>query len=222
MNVLKISLVFSIAIQIITVIIGAAGLTIDLPIQDKVFTSLISLETIVSAVQLAFYAWYFYNFADVSHSTYYRYHDWAITTPIMLFTTMMYYDYNNTDTEPETIQSFWEKYKREILLVFGFNALMLTFGYFYEIGILDLITSNIIGFIGLIGSFYVQYDTFAKHSWLNMPLFIAMSVIWSLYGVAAMFTPTWKNISYNIIDTFSKNFYGIFLTYIAYTKRANQ
>jgi hypothetical protein len=140
----------------------------------------------------------------------------------MLFTTILYYDYNNVDTPPETIQSFWEKHKKTILTVFGFNAMMLLFGYLYEIGILDIFTSNILGFVGLAGSFYVQYDAFAKHSVLNLPLFIFMSVIWSLYGVAAMFTPTWKNISYNIIDTFSKNFYAIFLTYIAFQKSTTQ
>jgi hypothetical protein len=104
------------------------------------------------------------------------------------------------------------------IVVFGFNGMMLLCGYLYEIGILDLLTSNILGFVGLAGSFYVQYDAFAKHSVLNMPVFLFVSFIWSLYGVAAMLTPLWKNITYNIIDTISKNFYAIFLTYVAYKK----
>jgi hypothetical protein len=45
-----------------------------------------------------------------------------------------------------------------------------------------------------------------------------MASLWAFYGVAATFSPTWKNITYNLIDTLSKNFYGIFLTYVAYTK----
>lgn len=222
MSLLKTSLVFSITVQILTVIIGLIGLNIVLPIKDTIFTSLIGLETIVSGIQLSFYSWYFYNFGDVSHSTFYRYHDWVITTPLMLFTTMMYYDYNTVDTEPTTIHEFWKKHKKEILIVFAFNALMLAFGYLYEVGFLDIITSTILGFVGLFGSFYIQYDAFAKYSQSNIPLFISMLGIWSLYGVAALFTPTWKNISYNIIDTFSKNFYCIFLTYIAYSKRVIQ
>jgi len=222
MTLLRKSLYFSIIVQVITIVSGLLGLGIQLPIQDSILTSLIGLETAVSSIQLSFYTWYAYYFSDVSHFTFYRYHDWVITTPIMLFVTMLYYDYNNVDTPPETIQSFWEKHKKTILTVFGFNAMMLLFGYLYEIGILDIFTSNILGFVGLAGSFYVQYDAFAKHSVLNLPLFIFMSVIWSLYGVAAMFTPTWKNISYNIIDTFSKNFYAIFLTYIAFQKSTTQ
>ena len=212
------SLYFSIAVQVLTIIIGIFGLQINLPIQDEILHSLIGLETLVSCIQLSFYTWYSYHFNQVSHATSYRYHDWVITTPIMLFTTMLYYDYNNVDTPPETIESFWNKYKKTILVVFGFNGMMLLCGYLYEIGILDLLTSNILGFVGLAGSFYVQYDAFAKHSVLNIPVFLFVSFIWSLYGVAAMLTPLWKNITYNIIDTISKNFYAIFLTYVAYKK----
>jgi hypothetical protein len=217
-DVLTKSLYFSIVVQLLSLIIGVLGLQIKLPIQDEIIHSLIGLETIVSCVQLSFYTWYFYHFNEVSHATSYRYHDWAVTTPIMLFTTMLYYDYNNVDTPPETIESFWNKYKKEILIVFGFNGMMLLYGYLYEISAIDLFTSIILGFVGLAGSFYIQYDAFAKHSLLNMPVFLFVTFIWSLYGVAAMFTPLWKNISYNIIDTISKNFYAIFLTYLAYTK----
>jgi hypothetical protein len=39
-----------------------------------------------------------------------------------------------------------------------------------------------------------------------------------LYGVAAMFNSVWKNVSYNILDVFAKNFYGLFLSYLIYQK----
>ena len=38
-----------------------------------------------------------------------------------------------------------------------------------------------------------------------------MIIIWSLYGVAAMFPTIIKNIFYNILDIISKNFYGLYL-----------
>jgi hypothetical protein len=96
---------------------------------------------------------------------------------------------------------------------------MLFFGYLYEIGSLDLFTSNSMGFVGLIGSFYVMYSSFvSKNLSANLPLFIVMSGIWGSYGLAATLSPGWKNLSYNLIDTVSKNFYGIYLTYVAYQK----
>lgn len=212
------SLYFSIFVQIITVSIGLFGLTLQLSPADEILRSLVGMETLVSSIQLSFYTWYSYHFKDVAEATFYRYHDWVITTPIMLLTTMIYYDYNNEPENPKTVQSFWEKHQMKILTVFAFNAMMLAFGYLYEIGKLDLFTSNSMGFIGLIGSFYVIYDSFASKNVKNLPLFLFMSVIWGLYGIAATLSPLWKNIAYNLIDTISKNFYGIYLTYLAYQK----
>jgi hypothetical protein len=213
------SLYFSIAVQVLTILIGLYGLTITLHPKDQILQSTVGLETAVSGIQLSFYTWYLYHFKDVAEATFYRYHDWFFTTPIMLFTTMLYYDYNNEPNKEETIASFWEKHQTKILIVFAFNAMMLAFGYLYEIRLLDLFTSNAMGFIGLIGSFYVMYDSFVvKNLPSNVPLFLFMSVVWGFYGVAATLSPYWKNVTYNLIDTLSKNFYGIFLTYIAYQK----
>jgi len=218
-SVLVNSLYFSLFVQVISIAIGLFGYSLTLNPKDEILRSAVGLETIVSTIQFSFYVWYSYHLKEVAEATFYRYHDWFITTPIMLFTTMLYYNYNNNPEEEETIQSFWEKNRTNILIVFAFNAMMLFFGYLYEIKVLDLFTSNTLGFVGLVGSFYVIYDSYvAKNLQGNLPLFIFMSIVWGLYGVAATFSPLWKNIFYNLIDTISKNFYGIFLTYIAYQK----
>jgi hypothetical protein len=212
------SLYFSITVQVITILIGLYGLTLTLKPSDQILQSTVGLETAVSGIQLSFYTWYLYHFKEVAQATFYRYHDWFFTTPIMLFTTMLYYDYNNEPEEEKTIKSFWEKHSTKVWIVFAFNAMMLAFGYLYEIGKLDLFTSNTMGFIGLIGSFYVIYDSFVRKNVANLPLFLFMSIVWAFYGFAATLEPYWKNVTYNLIDTLSKNFYGIFLTYVAYQK----
>jgi len=212
------SLYFSLLIQVISIASGLFGLTLKVNPADQILITAVGLEIVVSLIQFSFYTWYSYHFKEVVEATFYRYHDWAITTPIMLFTTMLYFDYNNKPADEEkTLQTFWDEHYTDILVVFGFNAMMLLFGYLYEIGILDLFTSNSMGFAGLIGSFYVTYSSFvAKNPSANLPLFIVMAVIWGLYGVAAVFSSVWKNVFYNVIDTLSKNFYGIFLTYVVY------
>ena len=48
-----------------------------------------------------------------------------------------------------------------------------------------------------------------------------MACIWSLYGVAAMLPSNYKNFSYNILDIFSKNFYGLYIAYRIYENRIN-
>jgi bacteriorhodopsin len=45
-----------------------------------------------------------------------------------------------------------------------------------------------------------------------------MAGIWALYGVAALFQPVLKNAAYNVLDVISKNFYGIFLSILIYSK----
>ena len=218
-NLLVNSLYFSLFIQVISIAIGFFGLTLIVNPVDQILITTVGLETIVSSIQFSFYLWYTYHFKEVVEATFYRYHDWFITTPIMLLTTMLYFDYNNNPDEKKTLESFWDKHRKDILLVFAFNAMMLFFGYLYEINLLDLFTSNAMGFTGLIGSFYIMYNSFvSKNLSSNLPLFIVMSIIWGSYGVAATLSPAWKNLSYNLIDTISKNFYGIFLTYIAYQK----
>jgi hypothetical protein len=213
------SLYFSLFVQVISIAVGLFGVGMPLSPTDEILRTAIKLETLVSTIQFSFYVWYSYHFREVAEAAFYRYHDWFVTTPIMLFTTMLYYNYNNNPDKEETLQSFWEKHQTKILIVFAFNAMMLAFGYLYEIKYLDLLTSNTLGFVGLAGSFYVIYDSFVKQNPANLPLFLFFSVVWSLYGVAATFSPLWKSIFYNLIDTVSKNFYGIFLTYVAYQKK---
>lgn len=218
-SLLEKTLYFSLFVQVLSIAIGLFGLTLTVNPSDEILTSTVGLETLVSTVQFSFYTWYTYHFKEVAQATFYRYHDWFITTPIMLFTTVLYFDYNNEPEEPKTLKSFWEKYQSKLLIIFAFNAMMLLFGYLYEINVLDLFASNTMGFVGLLGSFYVIYDSFvSKNLPANLPLFVFMSIIWGLYGVAATFTPLWKNITYNLIDTISKNFYGFFLTYQVYQK----
>jgi bacteriorhodopsin len=43
--------------------------------------------------------------------------------------------------------------------------------------------------------------------------------VWSIYGIAALFPYKEKNISYNILDLFSKNFFGLFLSYKVYVNK---
>jgi bacteriorhodopsin len=218
-NLLVNSLYFSLFVQVVSIAIGFFGLSLKVNPADQILITAVGLETIVSSIQLTFYLWYTYHFKEVVEATFYRYHDWMITTPIMLLTTILYFDYNNKPDEKKTLQSFWEEHQKDILIIFAFNAMMLFFGYLYEIGSLDLFTSNSMGFVGLIGSFYIIYNSFVSNNLsANLPLFIVMSGIWGSYGLAATLSPGWKNLSYNLIDTLSKNFYGIYLTYVAYQK----
>lgn len=194
----------------------------SLPPKDLILQSVLWIETIVQVIELAFYSWYAYYFHSVAEATFYRYHDWAVTTPLMLFSTMVYYEYKNKPEEEVTIESFLREHWHEVLIVFGFNLLMLVFGYAYERGSLNLLTSQVLGFAGFAGSFYVMWDRFASKSPENLWLYLFMLIVWAMYGVAAMFNSVWKNIGYNILDVIAKNFYGVFLSLLIVQKASSQ
>lgn len=202
----------SLGIQWFTLLLNLSSLLEEIPDFHAVLKDVLAIETVVQIIELVFYTWYSYQVHRIADVTRYRYYDWLVTTPLMLFTTMVYYEYRNSK-EKITLESFWEKHWKEVLLVAFWNLWMLVFGYLQEIGKIGLVASTTFGFGGLIGSFYVIYEGFASKTEENLPLFWFMFGVWSLYGVAAWFPSALKNASYNMLDIFSKNFYGVFLSY---------
>lgn len=215
------SLKASLTAQWTTLFLNFFSLVQTLPVKDLILQTVLWIETIVQVIELAFYTWYSYHFHSVAEATFYRYHDWAVTTPLMLLSTMIYYDYQNKPDEVVTLKSFWEEHWKEVLLVFAFNLVMLAFGYLYERNVIGLLASQTVGFAGYAGTFYVIWDRFASKTASNLPLFWFMTIVWGFYGIAAFFPPTLKNTAYNLLDVVAKNFYGVFLSYLIYQKASN-
>lgn len=218
---LRWSLDASLSAQWSTMFINLFSLFQTLSPKDLILQTVLWIETFVQVIELGFYTWYSYYFHSIAEATFYRYHDWVVTTPLMLFSTIVYYEYTNKPDEEVTLESFIKEHWLDVVIVFGFNLVMLVFGYLYELKLIDLVTSQLLGFLGFGGSFYVIWDRFASKNPDNYWLYAFMFVIWALYGVAAMFTPLWKNVSYNILDVFAKNFYGIFLSVLIYQKASS-
>lgn len=224
MGSVKYSLVLSLYAQIITTFIGLIAIFINLRDNDLILRDILTMETIVQIIEFIFYLWfsYFYNEnVDKTDITKYRYYDWVLTTPLMLLSTIIYFEYNYYEKENRklTLNQFMKDKSSEIFKIFVYNFLMLLVGYLQEIGIINIWISTIVGF----GFFYLTfssiYNNFAIKSEKNMPIFYVLLVLWGLYGIAAMFPLIQKNVSYNILDIFSKNFYGLFLVYIIWMKR---
>lgn len=98
--------------------------------------------------------------------------------------------------------------------IFLLNWMMLLFGYLGETGVMNNKLAVFCGFMPFITFFAIIYFYFAKYSSnTGKMLYWAFFAIWSLYGVAALSSYYWKNISYNILDLCSKNFFGIILGY---------
>jgi bacteriorhodopsin len=206
----------SFIIQIITTIIDTYALSIPTPPSLNDIKGLLWIEYIVNLIEGIFYFWMISNFAVVKNITKFRYYDWVITTPTMLFTYSMYLlivkkiEENQDHTLIDSVYD--EKYT--LLTIVLLNFLMLFFGYLGELGKMSVKLSTFLGFIPFIIMFYIIYENYAKHTSLGVNTFIYFVSVWGLYGVAALMNYEVKNIMYNILDLFAKNFFALFLAYV--------
>jgi len=209
--------VLSLFIQIITGAFDMYVLSMKFSPSMSFIKNLLWIELWVQLIEGTFYVWLVTNFSKIGNVTKYRYYDWIITTPTMLFTYCMYLYYINTKSETSDTLTFNQTIETNIfdlLPIFVFNTTMLFFGYLAEIGKMDVIVSAVLGFIPFIIMFYLIYDTYAKYTWIGRMTFFYFSGIWSLYGFASVLNYKYKNAIYNILDLFAKNFFGIFLAVV--------
>lgn len=210
----------SLWVQIITGITGMVVLVYSLPPGKLILQDLLKLEIVVQVVEAIFYFWLATNITGVKNITPNRYYDWFITTPTMLLTLVVYLIYlNKGEYEDDSLTDIVRKNKKQLISITLLNAIMLGMGYLSETGLLETKFAVITGFIPFLTYFYIIWENYAKYTTKGRRLFTLFSGIWSLYGVAALLPYTQKNIFYNILDLFSKNFFGIFLTYVVYKNR---
>jgi bacteriorhodopsin len=222
-NIIYITGVVSFIIQIMTIIVDTYALTINLPPSLNVIKSLLWVEYIVNFIEGTFYIWMIHNFSKIKNITKSRYYDWFITTPTMLFTFSMYLLIKKYIEENKSYNIFnlinTEKYT--LLTIFVLNCIMLFLGHMSELGKMNIKLSVFFGFIPFIIMFYIIYEHYAKYTSLGINTFIYFVTIWGVYGLAALMNYKVKNIMYNILDLFSKNFFALFLAYVLIYKTSS-
>lgn len=210
---------FSIIVQILTGLVGISGIVTNVPEKHKILQSVLSLEMIVQFVELIFYILVLKPMATtgVSQMAVMRYLDWFVTTPIMLLTSIIFFKYEeHLEKNIEQKIDFWDflKTNRDNIIIIAIcNFLMLFFGYLGESGAIDMKISLTIGFLFFALTFYFIYKNYAEKSKNSTTLFYYITIIWGLYGVAAIMPPEPKNNAFNILDIFAKNFFGLYLYY---------
>lgn len=216
----------SLIIQLITGIIGIVGIFIPLSSPDKILNNIISIEMVVQFIEFIFYLWLMLSiYAKNINITSFRYIDWFITTPIMLTTIIFFFAYQSNldkfkDKEGNvTIKEIIKKEYKTIIPILIFNFLMLLFGLLGELGILNKYISLMLGTFFFLLSFYSLYKNYVALSKKNNNIFYFIFIIWAIYGIVYLLPYNYRNASYNILDIFSKNVYGLFLFYKILQKR---
>jgi hypothetical protein len=213
-----ITLIISVAVQIITGMIDIGAFFVKVPTIYSLIRQLLILELIVQFFEGMFYVWLVYNFTKVLNVTPKRYVDWVITTPTMLVTLMLYLIYLEKRVENKTNElDFFTLLKDNsniIIPVLLLNWLMLLFGYLSEMKIIPVLLGVFLGFIPFLIYYYIIYVNFVTQNTSGYLLFWYFFFFWSLYGFVAFLPYYLKNSFYNILDLFAKNFFGIFLGYM--------
>ena len=207
----------SIFVQIITTIISLLGINYELKPRDNILKDILLIEAGVQIIEAIFYVWVIYSLKNLKIMASRRYIDWFITTPLMLFTTVIYMQYIKNKQEGNskiiTILTFIQENKQLLLQIFLCNFGMLLFGILHELNYLSMDIAIPLGFVFFGMGFYLIYENFAKHTEEGEKLFIFLVSCWALYGLAATRNDITKNTMYNCLDIFSKNFYGLFIFY---------
>lgn len=217
MNLIVSTGIASLFIQIVTAIFDFYVLGLNIPKKLIILKNLLILEFIVQIIEGSFYVWMIFNFSKNLNITLARYYDWMITTPTMLFTYSLYLLYlkNNENNIDIPFGDLVYTNLPILTIIFILNGIMLLFGYLGELNKIERYKATLLGFIPFIIYFYIIYVNFVGPS--SKFIFWCFFGLWFLYGVASLLSYTIKNISYNILDLFAKNFFGIYLAYVLYT-----
>jgi bacteriorhodopsin len=211
--------VVSLVVQIVVGIIDYLAINIHISQKDEILKDLLKLEVFVQGIELIFYVWLIYYFSKVSRNiTPVRYLDWAVTTPLMLITLSAFL--NHDGQTPSRLSDFISTHTGSIVKIVLLNGAMLLFGLIGELGYLNHYISTALGFIPFALNFKYIKETFlpTDEDTFKNAVFYWFVFFWSLYGVFAVMSYTVKNTGYNILDIFAKNFFGLFLAYIVWTK----
>jgi hypothetical protein len=218
------SLVISVIIQVITGIIEIISLLIKVPLKFLFLKQMMLLEIFVQFIEGFFYVYWLYNFKNILNVTPKRYFDWMITTPTMLINLIFYLIFlHHKDNNTSDNLNFFKLFNKEfdtIIKVLLLNWLMLLFGYLAEISVIPILLGVALGFIPFLIYYYIIYKKYALLSNDGYKIFFYFFIFWSLYGIVAIFPYKIKNICYNILDLFSKNFFGLFLTYLLLSNKS--
>ena len=211
------SLLLSVIVQVVTGIIDIISLFVRVPYKLSFLKKLLTMELSVQVVEGSFYLYWLNDFKNIENITPKRYLDWMFTTPTMLITLMFYLIFVNTPDNDKGGLKFFELFGKEfktIVVILILNWMMLFFGYLGEISIIPIALGVFLGFIPFIIYYYIIYKNYVTIGDTGIKIFTYFLFFWSIYGIVALLPYEIKNTCYNILDLFSKNFFGLFLSYL--------
>lgn len=232
-NLQTITFAVSMIVQAVALGISIYALVDSRQSKPALLEVILILELVVQGVELAWYSvvGMLFYFGRMNIGVSYRYLDWAVTTPTMLISILLFIWYLqcNILTLENVLSDDWKVLA--LLTAVILNWVMLAIGYVYEAK-LESITQNFDLLLGPKGGLYLAFVPFVGS---YLPIFVSVAAksdaiawivailtffIWALYGVVAILYSTpdgdaMKNTFYNVLDIISKNLAGITVGIVA-------
>ena len=180
--------------------------------KDPNIRHIMNLETVISVIAAFFYS----RFMDIIKESeaknepipydkinLTRYVDWFISTPFMLMVLCIVLALEAKI--PFTISVY--------AIVLLLDIAMLTAGYLGEIKIWSRPVACFVGFVAFAALFGFLWLTFLhgrKKTFGALLSYTVFIIVWAMYGFVYLLDEEKKNIAFNILDTISKAFVGIF------------
>lgn len=194
----------SLVAQVLIGIVTAGGFLVSIPSPaGEELRTIFALELASQAIEFLWYLITVCRYREIT--TWTRYIDWVFSTPIMLISTAMFFNFGRG----KRVAWVFEDPLLYVMLLF--NLMMLGFGFALERKWISKTVGLCLGGFALVGSFASLATFLHWEDGVGIGLFSVMYFVWSLYGVAAALGEVPKNVMYNGLDIFSKNFYGLFL-----------
>ena len=232
-NPVFISYIFSVVVQIYTIVTQHKYSFVDLSEIHKPIGEALKLEYFVSIIEFLGYIYLGFYLTNFKNLTPRRYTDWFITTNVLLVSTTFLFLYEEylektsknsknrqiddiQDTQPMKPVKVYDIVKRDQIIfaqILISNCIMLALGLAGEMGYISKSYAFIGGFLGFGWGFKLIYDNYASKSVAGKKQFSLFLLIWSLYGGASLLPDVSKNTAYNILDLISKNSFGMYLVY---------
>ena len=229
----------SLLMQLTTLIISIVALSQG-GLPNTLMTILV-LELVVQIVELTWYstvgALYLFGRFDISIGV--RYVDWAITTPTMMASLLMFVLWK-ADQACDDVLGTTSRQVALVCVIF-FDLWMLFWGFVYETKIesmmrfYDRLACNVrpnsglfLGFVPFLGVFTPIFVVLgSSFTVAGLVSTLVTFFTWALYGVVALFgqdlgsgamwDESTRNSAYNILDIFSKNVVGLVVSSVALT-----
>ena len=197
----------SLAAQVIVNVVSVVGVSLPNADDTPDLRVILGLEAASQAIEFLYYVVAVLVFGGRIR-TWTRYIDWYVSTPVMILSVCMFFLHRRNESIYDLPGAFYASV--------ALNAAMLTSGLAAETGVMARGPAVAVGSLFFVGSWTAIASLVDDNDAISVTVLFVTYGVWSLYGVAALLSEMWRNVSYNLLDVVSKNMFGVFLTVYMY------